>query len=390
LHQLLGQLQGVPQAQSWRTLGDVYRTLHSNSQQQPHSMALAALLQLIISILPHPWREQILLPQPPPCPWECTALPGDKYIARHNTGTGLHFFWAISSGLLLPMPAQDEGPLGTVLIPPDAQWVPACVYSLPKPDFRLTHTEYQQQQLPPAQRPEWPEEYWLQGAWSDVCLDPSVWGWGGTGPNNSKPVTMLKYTVKAARSRLAALTYAVMHPQLYSQDLGVWPRLWGQRPVRPQPGQPPTPLDTTGLQQFEQLMVDSFDRVSAAHLQQQQHEQGLVPPDEVDRVVPWLDVAHRPPPRMHASARAARNAARQAASQQQEPQHTAHVPHQAVLHTLRHVPAPSDMHDIAALLSQPQRMPCGAWHTLTDHTMHRDHVAAAWRVLHGALLVGGN
>jgi hypothetical protein len=27
LHQLLGQLQGVPQAQSWRTLGDVYRTV---------------------------------------------------------------------------------------------------------------------------------------------------------------------------------------------------------------------------------------------------------------------------------------------------------------------------------------------------------------------------
>jgi hypothetical protein len=118
------------------------------------------------------------------------------------------------------MPASDEGPLGTVLIPPDAQWVPACVYSLPKPDFRLTHQEHQQQQLPPLRRPKWPEEQWLQGPWAQLCLDPSVWGWGGTSSNNSKPVTLINYTVKAARARLAALMYVVVHPQLYSQGLG--------------------------------------------------------------------------------------------------------------------------------------------------------------------------
>jgi hypothetical protein len=54
----------------------------------------------------------------------------------------------------------------------------------------------------------------------------------------------------------------------------------------------PPPWDTAGLQQFEQLMVDSYTRISAADLRQQQDEQGLVPPAEVDRVVPWLDLAH--------------------------------------------------------------------------------------------------
>jgi hypothetical protein len=239
------------------------------------------------------------------------------------------------------------------LIPPDAQWVPACVYSLPKPDFRLTHQEYQQQQLPPSRRPKWPEEHGCKGH-GHRC--PWTHQYGGGAVQVATTANLLPCSITQSKQLELASQPLCMLSCTLSCTLRAWVCGPGYGdsalPNHSQASNHP-PWDTAGLQQFEQLMVDSYTRISAAHLHQQQHEQGLVPPAEVDRVVPWLDLAHRPPSGMEASARAARIAARQAASRQQEPRHIPHVPHQAVLRILRHVPAPSDMHDIAAHLSQP-------------------------------------
>lgn len=381
LHDLVPDLQGAEEARAWRSLGDVRAALHA---EQPRTLAMTVLLQLIVHILPQPWRAQLLLPEAPPCPWECAALPAGGYVARHQQGQQL--YWAASSGLLHPISAQGEGPLGAVVVPPGVQWWPAAVFAERKPDFRMSVLELEEQRRPRPQRPPWPQESWLLGPWAQVQLDPSVWGWAGTG--TARPVSLLQYTVKAARHRLSLLSMAVAQPQLYSYGQGVWPRLWGQRPPSQQQGQPAPALDRSGLQQFEQAMHTAFTAI-------QQHHQQLQQPvldAEVARPPAWLDLAHPPPPRPPPCQRAARAAARQAASQQQDVALVHLAPplnQRQVLVRLRTMSHDEDQVDLAQRLSRPLRVSCSAWKALTDATMLRPHVAVAWRILHGALPVGG-
>jgi hypothetical protein len=83
LHELVSDLQGAEEAQAWRTLGDV-RAAHRAGQ--PRSLTITILLQLILHILPQPWRAQVLLQQTPPSPWDCAALPGGGFVARGSQG----------------------------------------------------------------------------------------------------------------------------------------------------------------------------------------------------------------------------------------------------------------------------------------------------------------
>jgi hypothetical protein len=135
-------------------------------------------------------------------------------------------------------------------------------------------------------------------------------------------------------------------------------------------------------------MHAAFAEVQTAHQQQLQVQQGIIPPAEVARPPAWLDCASRPKPRPSPEQRQATAAARHAASQQQEVQPSA--PSQlAVLRRLRTLSRGDDQQDVALRFAQPVRAACPAWHALTDPTMSREHVVVAWRILHGALAVGG-
>jgi hypothetical protein len=192
------------------------------------------------------------------------------------------------------------------------------------------------------------------GTWEHVQLDSSVWGWAGTGAANSKPVSLLQYTVNAARQRLSFLTLAVAQPELYSYGQAAWPRIWGHRPAVQQPGQPPPPFVTAGLQRYEQGMHTAF----AVIKEHQQQMQGFVPVAEVARPPAWLDLAHRPPPRPEPQARAAAAAARQAASQQQDVAPSLPSNQRQVLERLKTMPRGDDQQDLARRLARPLRVPC--------------------------------
>lgn len=446
---LIQGLPGLAPAHPWRHLRDVRATLHGG----PHTLAMRAFFTHLLDCLPDEWRTAVELAESPPTRWQCGRLQDGAYVVRDLRGAAGGHAWVAPSGLmhsLQPEPQGGmEGPLGSVVLGAVA-WEPAHVFTQRRPVHRMSVTELLAQRLPPAQRPPWPVESWLVGPWASVQLDPDVWGWGEHAPHSApapapaaapavgqppapaaaqppalgpaaapavgqppapaaaepadpadpapagrrpKCVRLWHYTVKAARLRLANLTFAQEHPTLFGVGQGVWPKLWGTRPVEPPRGMPAPDFDQGGLQALEARMAAAWLAARREEHQRLVVEQGGRPRGEVDTAASaaWLDLARQRPDRPPPARQRAAAHARQAASQQQEPalQLQPRHRHASALARLLRLRAPMDTEDVAAQLSRPARLHCKAWADLSDSTLTREHAAVAWRVLHGGLMVGG-
>ena len=450
---LIQGLPGCSPAHAWRHLRDVRATLHAGRPHSLAMQALLThLLETLPAEWreaverPQPPLAAWLCGQLLDGAYVVRSQQGDFQAWVASSGL-LHCMREGPLGGL-------EGPLGPVVLGP-VVWEPAHVLSQRKPVHRMSVVDLLAQRLPPARRPPWPVEFWLVGPWASVQLDPDVWGWGEHAPHSAgqppdpagaaapvaapvaPPVAaaraaaaavvaaavagagapaagvaaaapaaaapaeprmqeprctrLWQYTVKAARLRLANLTFAMLHPSLFGAGQGIWPRLWGARPLAPPRGMPAPAFDQGGLRVVEQRMASAWRAAMRATHQQQVVQEGGRPVGELDTAdsAAWLDLARRPAPRPPPVRQRPAVLARQAASQQQEPaaqpRHRL-APAQARLRRLR---TRLDTDDVAVQLSRPARVACGVWGALCDTTLSREHAATAWRVLHGGLMVGG-
>ncbi|KAJ9518629.1 hypothetical protein QJQ45_018689 [Haematococcus lacustris] len=223
-------------------------------------------------------------------------------------------------------------------------------------------------QLPP---PEWEcvwggtgfLEEWLLGPWSQVQLDPQVWGMGNT--------SLLVLTVKAARLRLTQLQRARLDPT-YPASGGLWPALWGPRP--PSGAEPAQVLAVAGAghRTLEQRWLDSATLLAAQRAAGEWEQQGkdveeLLPEElrAVQRAKRQLDAQLRP-------GRGGRHSSNRRAGALPAAGHG----------------ALDGMVDELARSAQAGQPFLEVWQELLDPTLPREHVIVAWRVLHGSLMVG--
>ncbi|KAJ9505846.1 hypothetical protein QJQ45_010644 [Haematococcus lacustris] len=234
--------------------------------------------------------------------------------------------------------------------------------------------------------PSWPREEWLLGPWSQVQLDPQVWGMGNT--------SLLVLTVKAARLRLTQLQRARFDPT-YPASGGLWPALWGPRP--PPGAEPPQGLAVTGagLRTLEQRWLDSATLLAAQRAAGERELQGrdveeLLPEEVQGSQTPrWRATNARPPPRPTPELRAVQRAQRQLDAQIRPGRGGRHSGNRqaGALPAAGHGALDGMVDELARSAQAGQ--PClEVWQELLDPTLRREHVIVAWRVLHGSLMVG--
>lgn len=422
----------------WRYLRDAYDAWHAPGVG-PKPLQLQMAFEVVRSQLPAEWQTQLSTYPPPPAPWEVAELPaplrpGDEptFLVRlrdvagaAGAGAGaavLSEHWVTPSGRLALLEDAVWAARGWQRVPLDQlEWQPAAVAAVRAPEERLTWEERRQQRLPLEQRPPWPMEQWLLGRWSQVWLDPTVWGWR----RGAVVVSLLTFTVREARLRLNQMEWERKEPQVredaglpYQPGLGVWPRLWGRRPPA---GLDAAQQDVGGIQRLEAAWAATYaDRLA--------REAQLRPPEERDAAVPpnyVVNVFYRPQRRGPL--------ARGAASQPQPVLPPAHPAHglevggasQPELLAARGpgaagVPMPVggaggagqpqqlQAGGVAAAVvgaegvggegmgqQQPVRRPpvparsTAAWRALNHPALLEAHRVVAWKALHGALFVGG-
>lgn len=175
-------------------------------------------LEIAWGCLPAAWRQAALLP--PESPWELYRSHGE--LVR-QLGPGAPAYYEVRrDGGLRRMPAPPA-------LPGAAVWEQCCVVECQVGSGR-------------ARQPC----LFLHGAWSEVLVDPSVWGFGG--------VSLGDYTVRAATQRRAQLRAARESPGFYTVGVGCRPALW------PLPAGVPGPsAASTGLQALELRWAASHD-----------------------------------------------------------------------------------------------------------------------------------
>ncbi|KAJ9522576.1 hypothetical protein QJQ45_019643, partial [Haematococcus lacustris] len=385
----LGRDPLAAEAKRWTHIRHVWEALHRHSSafsSAAHHAAVRWEADYVRATLPEAWQRVVDTHQPPPPEWECVRASRGFLVRRSPSQQPTH--WVAPSGRLEPF-VEGEGPLGAVQPEPGACWVPAAVVLLDKPSYRLTVAERARhlRPLPFAQagadplapqgleqgrgrvrgngrgrergrgvggeerggREEegtpysrWPKEEWLLGPWDQVQLDPQVWGLGTT--------SILQFSVKRARARLLQLKQASSDPR-YPPRGGLWPLLWGPRPLQEAGAASEGAVGGDGLRVLEQRWQES-----AAHAaeRQAQRDREL----EVDR--------------------AAVQAQRQLEAQR--------LPRQAGRRT-RHRDVEGD--PLTPGRQDQSGQPClEVWQELLDPTLRREHVVVAWRILHGSLMVG--
>jgi hypothetical protein len=427
---LAGRLS-TPEGRLWTRLGDVWTALHgcpcsyplqpellAARQAQVHvpSMQALAALQVVLGSLPpsllpvHPWAAALATFPPPPPEWLCAAIPDNPaagaapgYVVQRVGPVGIGagqgaggpgpagqgaggaagagpapapppLLWVSASGSMVPF-AAGQHPLEGVEVPAAStlQWSPAAVVAYRKPASALTEEEQAEQRLPPAERPPWPVQNYLLAPWSEVYLDPSLWGWRV----GQRTLTLPHFTVREARIRLAHLAYtryerskAGAGSAPYTHGAGATIKLWGRRPVLGQPHD-----DDEGLQRLEDSWRADFAQALRAEALARAADAGARLPGELDADQMPIQMnlgllPSRPSPEQREEARRGRGGGRPAGL---EPDPAAGAAAAA---------AP------AAALG-PGADTRAAWKVLKDPALLVEHKEVAWRILHGALPVGG-
>ena len=315
-------------AEGWRCLGDVRRAV------QRGAPASAAAADLVMGAVPPAWRAHLQRDAEPEADWACTTWGGVTYAFEGQrpgpeaqpAAWAAKLYWQLPTGrLALTVPpkaleAEATAQLAAARLATLSQalssqpWVPAAVFPLPKPRGRWSEEDYAlleeyqaaraaqgQQggggvQLDVGPPPDSPIEFWLQGPWASVCLDPSAWGVAGA--------SLLEYSVKAATKAIAASkAQPALGPEFDEGCNGRWPPLW-QGP------------HTAGLAGVETKWLQSFSTRQARPVSQ--HASAATPGEAErqamtdsyhDRGAPWLRLG---PSNAEPSARLLRRQAREA------------------------------------------------------------------------------
>ncbi|KAJ9520734.1 hypothetical protein QJQ45_007590 [Haematococcus lacustris] len=443
------------EALRWTHVRHVREALHrprSAFASDEQQAAVRWEADMVRATLPEPWQQVVDGRQLPAPEWEC-AWGGMGFLVR-RVPSQRPTHWVSPSGRLMALDAQGQGPLGALGVHPGVEWQAAAVVLLDKPSYRLSLEERAAHMRPlPEQRggavalaaleprggqvgdegvgrdngqstgggraqgfgrsrgrgrgrgragnrsgeggagsagreapPSWPREEWLLGPWSQVQLDPQVWGMGNT--------SLLVLTVKAARLRLTQLQRARVDPT-YPAGGGLWPALWGPRPL---PGAEPAQVLAAagaGLRTLEQRWLDSATLLAAQRAAGEREQQGrdveeLLPEEVQGSQTPrWRATNARPPPRPTPELRAVQRAQRQLDAQLQRGRGGRHGGNRraGALPAAGHG-ALAGMVDELARSAQAGQPCLEVWQELLDPTLRREHVIVAWRVLHGSLMVG--
>jgi exonuclease III len=378
------------QVRAWRYLRDVYATLHTGPQ--PVTLAVHAAVGALLPALPEPWRHALHTFPPPASEWECALVPAGTvggvlrpaYVARRAAAAG-DMQWVLDTGRMVHMLPGGRPPIGQGALELDGlQWQPAHVVSLPAIDQRLTTEQWMDQRLPPRDRPERPQEAWLVGPWAHVWLDSEVWGL----PRAQQPTPLTCFSVKLARGRLTAAAWAASRRQRatggapYSQGLGIYPKLWGKRPWLPPPGQEPE-WDPDGINALERGWAEEYAAARAGEQQQRDLLVGGRPPGEHDAADMRADMQlvnppprpKRPSPEEREVVRAARRAA-------------ARAPPDGVQQPPDPVPNPDPAPQPAPVPDHGRAVNAvSVWARTRALPLPHFHRTAAWRMLHGVLMV---
>lgn len=370
-----GAQPGVPlEARAWRRVWDVHAALHGRGGAPPQADLQQAAL-LVRAALPHEWQRQLDIAQPGRPEWEVAAAPqglrpGAQQIACNTADGALH--WVLRNGRMQPW-EEDEQRAG---VPAGLGWEPAAVVGVRKPLEDMTPEERDAQDLPQELRPPWPRTFWLLGPWRHVWLDPTVHGWRA----GTRVVALPDFSVREARMRLLHREYGVEEARrqraagggalggAYAPGAGAWPRLWGIRPAARQAQQGRVDWDGSGIDRLQASWQASFDAKQRAEAQQQWEDEGGRPVGERDAAfAPQYDAAaqHRAPPRPQPAERQAAQEVRQAAREAAAAQGN------------------------AGGVPQPGVRCTALWARVTQWSAaHEGHRMVAWKVLHGALMVG--
>lgn len=177
-------------------------------------------LEIAWGCLPPAWRQAAL--QQPQSPWELHREHGQE-IVRHQPDVGPPVYFEVrGDGGLRRVPAPPG-------LPADAAWQQCCVV-----DCLLGSGRARQ-----ARRV-------LLGAWTEVLVDPTVWGYGQH--------RLTEYRVRTATQRRVQLRAADRSPHFYSVGVGCRPALW------PLPAAVPGPAAAAdGLQALEARWASSHE-----------------------------------------------------------------------------------------------------------------------------------
>lgn len=385
---------------TWWHLRDVYDALHHRRDDDgPPTLATTLALQLVLAAVCPEWRAH-LNTYPPPAPiWECALLQGagggtrPAYLIRRRDNPAT-LWWGSTAGRLVAF-ADDTAPVAGVDTSQDVlqglAWEPAAVV---ESSVRMHRGITATRPAPPVPDPLIAVEadgallvHCLLGPWRTLLLDMSVWGW----MDGDRPVTLLDFTVKAARIRLvqqevvSKVAMPSMGKVIYSPGAGVWPRLWGTRPVTPE-GNAEIAYDATGVTELEQSWRRTFDErrqqaQAAGHVEG--GGEGALQPGERDAAIgpAWLDLARPRPARPAPEDRREAQLHRQHASQPRQP--VAQPPEDDG------GGGPGPAQAPAAGAAVPRHVRCRAvWRRVHNSTDIAHHKTVAWRVLHGTLPVG--
>ena len=292
--------------------------------------------------VPESWRARVV--QEGEGGWQLAAALG---VVRGADGAQ---FDVREDGMLLEREEPLAGPLA---------WEPCCVVGCP---------------LQPRD-PRSPSVPFLLGPWSDVQVDPSVWGWG------EQPLPA--FTVKAAAVRQVQMRAAAKGDGWYAVGVGRRPKLWD-----PPAGAPGGSEQHSGLQRMETLWQHDYE-VAVRQASSRGRAGGRRAAEFQVEVHPCQRLGQRQPRAGVWTRVAARKAAGEAGAGGG-----------GAAARLRRRAAPSlqadDTKDAAAKTepaSEAERTTHaavrGVWARLRAADLPREQYSTAYRILHGKLYVGG-
>ena len=277
-----------------------------------------------------------------------------RWVRQTAVGQGPTWYGVKTDG---SMRYQEEAPA----LPPGEVLGPACVVYTAKGGPR----KQPQQRQGDAREAPATSAYYLVGAWQEVTLDPSVWGFG-------PGLDLLKYTVRAATQRL--LQFACRPLPGWVPDMGMRPRVWRSKDGSLSPA--------TALQQLEGRQKRSFDSMM---------QRGFAAPGRFAAAdvaagvhANWMDPS---PPRLHPRQRAAAGQAAAPAGPL-----TAQRQRQELLQVSE--PVVDDTEDPLTRGLEPalpdDDLWTAAYRRASDKRLPRRLRVLGWKLLHAAVHVGGS
>ena len=342
-------------------VGDLRNALAAATPAHAAAITLA-LAREAHSLLPDAWRT----PQLPSTPTNAHLSPDRRrvvVITPSDDETNSHPTQAlytvnVDRSLVATLPGhrpQAE--------PPDATWSP-CLLSCWSPARSWRRQENEVSPTAADADPIAPTpSLYLVGPWSEVQLDPAVWGCGNA--------CLIQLVVSRMSQRLRVI-HLNSHPpngSAYLAGRPVRPKVWEDSWDSASPG-------PSGIRHMEQRWEDSAAAKRAAGLVGSPMQDGTSM-ETASSYAAWMSASN---PRMHPRDRAAAAAATRQATDSTPPSQR----------QPRHPPTTTTADDTVDIARQDPGMPPWAqvYKAIGDRRLPREHRVIAWRLLHGLLPCG--